>query len=276
MNSTFIEIIIEYFNQLFKIKRMQLTSPQGKIYPMRLLTIYDLRQEWILVIIGVIVGGLFGFLALSYKYPAWVQAACVIAGLLPAFSRHVIDIYTKHGWWSATLTTLIAAQSFHGVEHLVQWVQYHILRWPFFLASGIISAANAEWVHFGWNWIVLTIMVILVFGGLRNPFAWLMIAWTIAHTAEHTYLMWRYVQALQELAALGVPDVSAQGLPGFFGRDGWLATSELTRDTFICRFPGFTTAVRLDVHFWWNVGETILLILAANVTLRHKNQIEQP
>jgi hypothetical protein len=271
MNSSFVEIIIEYFNQLFQMQQRQLATPQGKVYPMRISTIFDLRAEWILVIIGVIVGGLLGFLALIHKYPAWIQAACVIAGLLPAFSRHVVDIYVKHGWWSATLTMLVAAQSFHGVEHLVQWVQYHILRWPFFQASGIISAANAEWVHFGWNWIVLTIMIVLVIGGLRNPFAWLMLAWTIAHTAEHTYLMWRYVQALQELAALGMPDVSAQGLPGFFGRDGWIATSDVTRNSFVCRLPGFTTAVRLDVHFWWNVGETVLLMLATNTTLRQRN-----
>ena len=271
MNSSFVEIIIEYFNQLFQMQQRQLATPQGKVYPMRISTIFDLRAEWILVIIGVIVGGLLGFLALIHKYPAWIQAACVIAGLLPAFSRHVVDIYVKHGWWSATLTMLVAAQSFHGVEHLVQWVHYHILRWPFFQASGIISAANAEWVHFGWNWIVLTIMIVLVIGGLRNPFAWLMLAWTIAHTAEHTYLMWRYLQALQELAALGMPDVSAQGLPGFFGRDGWIATSDVTRNSFVCRLPGFTTAVRLDVHFWWNVGETVLLMLATNTTLRQRN-----
>jgi hypothetical protein len=272
MNGAFVEVIIEYFNQLFSARRTQFATTQGGIAPMRLRTIFDLRAEWILVIVGVIVGGLFGYLALINKYPAWIQAACVITGILPAYSRHVVVIYAKHGWWSATLTMLVAAQSFHGVEHLVQWVQYHILRWPFFKASGIISAANAEWVHFGWNWIVLIIMIVLVVGGLRNPFAYLMIAWTVAHTAEHTYLMWRYLQALQELAALGTPEVSAQGLPGFFGRDGWIATSDVTRNSFVCRLPGFTTAVRLDVHFWWNVGETILLILATNATLRQRNR----
>lgn len=272
MNLSFVEIIVEYCNRLLGIRQTQLTTTQGSVAPMRMWTIFDLRQEWILVIVGVIVGGVLAFLAYINRYPAWIQAACVLAGLLPAYSKHVVDIYVKHGWWSATLTMLVAAQSFHGIEHLVQWVQYHILRWPFFQASGIISAANAEWVHFGWNWIVLVIMIVLVIGGLRNPFAYLMLVWTIAHTTEHTYLMWRYLQALQELAALGVPEVSAQGLPGFFGRDGWLATSDATRDSFVCRLPGFTTAVRLDVHFWWNVGETALLILATEMKLRQRKQ----
>ena len=63
-------------------------------------------------------------------------------------------------------------------------------------------------------------------------------------------------------------NVAAQGLPGILGRDGWLATSELTQGTFICRLSGVTTAVRLDVHFWWNIGETMLLLLAGNMYLR--------
>ena len=112
-------------------------------------------------------------------------------------------------------------------------------------------------------------MVVLVAGGLRNKFAWMMLAWTFAHTAEHTYLMWQYQQTLAELAQLDAWGTSAQGLPGFFGRDGWIATSEITRDTFLCRLPGITTAVRLDVHFYWNVGETTLLILA---TYAHLNR----
>ncbi|MFN5932663.1 MAG: hypothetical protein ACK46D_00040, partial [Roseiflexaceae bacterium] len=104
--------------------------------------------------------------------------AFIIAGTLPAYGRHTYVIYQRYGWWSALLTMLVAAQSFHGIEHVVQWIQYHVLRWPFFRASGIISAANAEWVHFLWNWMVLIIMLVLVKGGLRNWAAWLMLAWT--------------------------------------------------------------------------------------------------
>src|SRR5205814_8296280 len=74
----------------------------------------------------------------------------------------------------------------------------------------------------------------------------------------------RYLIVLQDMRALGVTNVAAQGLPGILGRDGWLATSELTQGSLICRLPGVTTAVRLDVHFWWNIGETVLLLLAGN------------
>ena len=236
--------------------------------PFRMREIIDLRAVATPLTIGVLLGCIAAVAASALKYPLWIQATCVLAGVLPAYGMHALRILKTYGWWWALLSVLVAAQGFHGIEHIVQWIQYHILRWPFFKSSGIISAANAEWVHFGWNWIVLIIMSILVKGGLRNRFAWLMLAWTIAHTAEHTYLMVRYLQALSELAALGVPDVSAQGLPGFFGRDGWLATSDVTRSSFVCRLPGFTTAVRLDVHFWWNIGETGLLMLATAYELR--------
>ena len=236
--------------------------------PFRMRDIIDLRAVAAPLTTGVLIGCIAAISASAFKYPLWIQAACVMAGVMPAYGLHALRIFKTYGWWFALLSLLVAAQGFHGFEHVVQWIQYHVLRWPFFKSSGIISAANAEWVHFGWNWIVLIVMSLLVKGGLRNRYAWLMLAWTIAHTAEHTYLMMRYLQALAELSALGVSNVSAQGLPGFFGRDGWLATSEVTRSSFVCRFPGLTTAVRLDVHFWWNIGETALLMIATAFELR--------
>ena len=33
-------------------------------------------------------------------------------------------------------------------------------------------------------------------------------------------------------------------------------------------FAGLTTAVRLDVHFWWNALEMALLLMAGHVYLR--------
>jgi len=64
-------------------------------------------------------------------------------------------------------------------------------------------------------------------------------------------------------AAAGGRRPTAQGLPGIIGRDGWLARSPLTQGTFLCTLPGITTAMRLDVHFWWNIIETTLLLGAA-------------
>lgn len=42
----------------------------------------------------------------------------------------------------------------------------------------------------------------------------------------------------------------------------------IARGTFLSRLPGLATAVRLDVHFWWNMGEFTWLGLAAITYLR--------
>jgi len=64
--------------------------------------------------------------------------------------------------------------------------------------------------------------------------------------------------------------VTAQGLPGIIGRDGWLARSVVTQGTFLCTLPGLTTAMRLDVHFWWNLIEMSLLLIAGSLFLRSR------
>lgn len=200
-------------------------------------------------------------------WPLWQASALAIGLMVPVFCAKWLADRRRFGGTVTVLGILVVLQGFHGLEHVVQWIQYHILRWPSFISSGLISAANAEWVHFVWNWGVAATVSFLLWRGVRNRWTWALLAWALAHGAEHTYMMVRYLQVLDEFRALGVSGVSAQGLPGFFGRDGWLATSPLTQDTFLCRAPGVTTAVRLDVHFWWNIGETTLLLMAAHVRM---------
>jgi len=69
---------------------------------------------------------------------------------------------------------------------------------------------------------------------------------------------------LDQLQGLGITDVTAQGMPGFFGRDGWLARNAELCGPLLASFPGLATANRIDVHFWWNAGEAALLGLAAH------------
>ena len=219
----------------------------------------------LMLVLGLaLAGGAMRWLGL----PLWAATALVLALLIPpAIVKWRADA-RRYGRIAMVICILLMAQGFHTLEHLAQWVQYHVLRWPSFVSGGLISTLNAEWVHFVWNWAVLLTVIFLVRGGMRNPWAWLLLAWTTAHTFEHSYMMARYLMVLQDMRALGVSNVPAQGLPGILGRDGWLATSALTQGTFICRLSGVTTAVRLDVHFWWNIGETILLLLAGNMYLQ--------
>jgi hypothetical protein len=150
-------------------------------------------------------------------------------------------------------------------------VQYHLLHWPLKAASGLISPLNAEIVHFGWNVAVLLVVVGLIIAGLRNRWMWLLLVWAAAHTAEHTYLFINYLQAVQRLSIAGAPLDAAQGLPGILGKNGWLATNNGASPaiTWLCTVaPGLASAPRLDVHFWWNVGEIALLLPAAHASMR--------
>jgi hypothetical protein len=209
-------------------------------------------------------------------WPLWVATALTLALLAPTVVQKWRDDAARWGVPAMVLSMLVLLQGFHAVEHITQFVQYHLLQWHPRDSSGLISAANAEIVHFGWNWLVLLAELYLLRRGLRGPWAWLLVAWTAAHTFEHTYLMVQYLDRLQDLAAEGASPAFAQGLPGILGLGGWLQASPATAGTFLCRLPGVTTAIRLDVHFWWNVGEAALMLPAAHVYMRRIAGAHQP
>ena len=239
------------------------------------LTLLHPRQQTRVVLVLATVGLLFwGVVVALAGMPIWGATTVVLGLLLIPGVRKWRDDLRRYGPTVMMLSILLAMQGFHSVEHAAQWIQYHILLWPVWQSSGLISAFNAEWVHFIWNWIVVAVALYLITHGMRGWWAWLFLAWTIAHASEHAYMLARYLELQQELRRLGVPQVSAQGLPGILGRDGWLATSATTQGTFVCRLPGITTATRLDVHFWWNTGETILLLAAAHTFLRTRFRLD--
>ncbi len=225
------------------------------------------EQARLLLITSALGLVLWGTLAWQVGMPIWGATTMVLGLLLVPGARKWRADLRRHGVTVMVLSVILTMQGFHSLEHVAQWVQYHVLHWQPQRSSGLISAANAEWVHFIWNWSVVGIVVLLMVRGVRNPWAWLMLVWSVAHTMEHTYMLVRYLQLKQELGLLGVPQISAQGLPGILGRDGLLSTNPTLMR--ICgRVPGLTTTSRLDVHFWWNTGETLLLAAAAHRFLR--------
>jgi hypothetical protein len=227
------------------------------------------REHTVLVCVTLAVSVIAGDLARRWLgWPLWGATALVLASLFVAglFKWHADA--RRYGPTVMGLSILLVAQGFHSVEHVTQWLQFHVLNWSARASTGLLSPANAEWVHFVWNWIVLVAVVALLRGGMRNPWCWLLLAWALAHTLEHTYMFVRYLDVLGELRRMGVTSITAQGLPGVLGRDGWLARSQTTQGTLLCRLPGVTTANRLDVHFWWNMGEIGLLLAAADRYLR--------
>ncbi|HEU4328682.1 MAG TPA: hypothetical protein VFS21_36430 [Roseiflexaceae bacterium] len=240
-----------------------------------LLHLLDPRAQRVNVFFAFLVGSVLGALLMRLAgWPLWSATAIALGAMGLPLARSWRATWQREGIALAVLSSLIYLQSFHSIEHVVQWVQYHFLGYPPKLASGLISPLNAEWVHFSWNWMVLLLLGVLWCHGFMrtrrgtgriNVFALGMVLWTAAHTAEHSYLMIRYLDALATLRGQGVDPSFAQGLPGFFGSHGWLSQQELPpAGLFVCQLlPGLVAAPRLDVHFVWNMGEVILLWLAA-------------
>jgi hypothetical protein len=230
------------------------------------------RASAIALVLGLAIGwSLHQLLGL----PPWSITAVTVLALLPIGVLKWRADGRMYGGTVMLLSILLTTQGAHTIEHIVQWVQYYVLLMPARQSVGLISAANSEWVHFVWNWGVLIAAVALWRGGMRNWLAVLLMLVVIAHAVEHTYLFTRYQIVLGELRDLSVTNVTAQGLAGIVGRDGWLARSELTQGTFLCTLPGLTTAMRLDVHFWWNTIEMALLLGAGAVFLRDRRLKEQ-
>ena len=223
-----------------------------------------------LLVATIVVAGVFGLVATSRMgWPLWgAIAAGLVLLLIPASMKWRSDL-RRYGPALTVLGALLVLQGFHGIEHLAQLLQNHVLGLNLRASNGLLSPANAEWVHFIWNWgVLLTIVALMVSGHLRNIAGYALLVWTTAHTFEHSYLMIRHLQVLDELKAMGISGITAQGLPGILGQDGWFARSDVTQGTFLCRIPWLTAANRLDIHFGWNAGELALLVLVAHMTLR--------
>jgi len=234
-----------------------------------LLRLLNPKQYTRIVLASLAVGLIASYTAVALGWlPLWGATAMVLLILAPAGALKWRDDYRRYGATIMGLSILLTAQGLHTVEHLVQWAQYNLLYWTMRQSNGLLSPANAEWVHFTWNWLVLITVVLLMLGGMRGGWMGVLLTVAIFHTIEHSYTFIRYQMILRELTAMDVLNVTAQGLPGIVGRDGWLARSEWTRGTWICTIPGLTTAVRLDVHFWWNILEMTPLILAGHFYLR--------
>lgn len=162
----------------------------------------------------------------------------------------------------ALLALLLVAQAGHSVEHVVQLTQVYLLDLPGVASQGLLVVANVEWVHAAWSSGVALGAIALLALGLRTPWAWLLLLWSLLHAGEHGYLLVRALQVQAAMADLGLPSASAvQALPGILGRDGWLATSPFA--SWCSSVPGLITAPRPVVHFVWNAGEMLLLVAAA-------------
>lgn len=236
-------------------------SSRPSLSLIKLLSFRDRRALFLMALgVGLV---LAGFAVYRVGMPIWGGTLLVLGVLAAPVGLKWGDDIRKLGIAAGVLSALLMLQAFHFSEHTVQMIQYYLLGRPPALAQGLISSLNIEWVHFIWNLIVLALTVYLFRKGMRGVWGWALLIWTAAHTLEHTYLLIRYLQMTQELNALGLSGFPvSQALPGILGRDGLLAENGLCSS-----IPGLTTLPRVAIHFNWNLGETILLLLAAHFGL---------
>ena len=64
------------------------------------------------------------------RLPLWAAAVCVLGLLVyPAMEKWRLD-RPQLGTPAMALSILLVTQSLHTVEHIAQWIQYHLLGWP--------------------------------------------------------------------------------------------------------------------------------------------------
>ena len=144
--------------------------------------------------------------------------------------------------WIALLGFLAVAQSAHLFEHAAQMIQIHVMHLTGAGAQGIVGQLNLEWVHFTWNVIVLISLLALLPRFPTNP--WLIAVTPLAgwHFIVHSVMIARYLET-------GIP-----GSPGLLSSGGLL-------------FGGLPIP-RPDLHFLYNLVETVPLLVAWVVELR--------
>ena|SRR5438093_7344381 len=144
--------------------------------------------------------------------------------------------------WMALLGFLALSQAAHLLEHVAQMIQIHVLHLSGANAQGIVGQLNIEWVHLTWNALVLVTLLVLLPRFSANP--WLIAVTPLAawHFVEHSVMIATYIQT------------GVSGTPGLLSSGGLL-------------FGGLPIA-RPDLHFLYNLVETVPLLFAWIVELR--------
>jgi hypothetical protein len=143
--------------------------------------------------------------------------------------------------WLTLLSILAVSQTAHLLEHVAQMIQIHILGLSGPAARGVVGQLDIEWVHVIWNAWVLVALVILV---PRFPGNWWLIGVTLFagwHLLEHTVMIATYLRT------------GVVGSPGFLSAGGLIG--------------GGLPIARPDLHFLYNLAETIPLLIGWKVAL---------
>src|SRR5262245_26714759 len=113
-----------------------------------------------LLLATLFVGLFAAFMAMErLHWPLWGATALVLVFLFAFGLVKGHGDAHRYGRFVVVLSVLLMTQGFHSIEHLTQWFQFNVLHWSARASSGLLSPANAEWVHFVWNWLVLLVVI---------------------------------------------------------------------------------------------------------------------
>ncbi len=180
--------------------------------------------------------------AVMQGWPLWGIALAMLLPWLPIFTLETAWTY-HHYHWLALFYVLVITQGGHVVEHLAQMIQIHVLGLTGLVARGVFGALDIEWVHFTWNTWVLIAVVLLVPRFRGNPWLWVTAALAGWHEVEHVAIMSVYLRT------------GVAGTPGLLSRGGLIG--------------GGLPLSRADLHFLYNLVETIPLVIGFVYQLRH-------
>jgi hypothetical protein len=180
--------------------------------------------------------------AIVQGWPLWAIVLATLLPWVPIFTLEMVWTY-RHYQWLALFYVLVVTQGGHFMEHVVQVGQIHLMGVPPAAAHGIFGALDIEWVHFVWNSFVLIAVVLLLVRFRRNPWLWVTLAVAGWHEIEHAFIMTRYLTT----GVAGTPGLLSQG--GIIG--------------------GGLPFIRPNVHFFYNLVETVPLAVAFVWQLKH-------
>jgi hypothetical protein len=193
------------------------------------------------IAITLLASGAAMVLALLQGWPLWGIVLATLVPWAPVFSLDVVWTSRQYGWL-ALFYVLVVSQGGHFLEHLAQMAQIHLMDRTGPGARGVFGQLDVEWVHFVWNTWVLAAVVVLGYRFRRNPWLWAVLLFATWHEIEHVYLLATYL------------DMGRPGGPGLLADGG--------------RLFGGLPLTRPDLHFLYNLIETIPLLLAFALELR--------
>ncbi len=181
------------------------------------------------------------FVAMLQGWPLWGIVLAALVPWAPVFSLNVAWTRCQYGWL-ALFYVLTVTQGGHFLEHVAQMVQIHLMDRTGPQARGVFGQLDIEWVHFAWNTWVLGAVLLLVYRFRHNLWLWATVLFATWHEIEHAVMLAVYL----ETGKAGDPGLLAQG----------------------GRLFGGVPMIRPDLHFLYNLIETIPLFIAFIVEFR--------